>query len=531
MISAMISVAKNQRRGDDSAKSNRIPVWSLVMSLIETYAVSAGSALLSSLLLVVLYRLLQRRSRFLKHSSFAIHAVFILLPVYYFLSEPLSRIHARLPLVMLAMLVFLGVHLAIRLLDTWLFEMIFAKHRHAQVPVVVRDLLRWLLSAVALLVIVRSLFPEVNLNVLAVSSIVVGYILGNATQDTLGNLVSGLALNTESPFAIGDWVTIAGNTGRIQDMTWRATSLRTKAGDYITIPNAAIARETITNFSQPTTEHGCYLDIGVNYGVAPAKVRSTLMEAIRSVPAVLAEPVPKIRLVRYGDFSIDYKIKFYIDDYEQMEEISSRIMERIWYHFKRDNIVIPFPIRDVNMRQVTAEDERRQELAVQERKATQLDAIDLFRPLPADDRRQLAGALEERMYGPGEVIVEEGGVGSAFFIIASGSVEVTVLQNGRQVPVATLSAGDFFGEMSFLTGDKINATIRASGDCTLLALRHTELASILAANSALADDFATILARRQQSVAQSRAQAGAVGSEAATTIAIGKRIRRFFGLA
>jgi CRP-like cAMP-binding protein len=135
------------------------------------------------------------------------------------------------------------------------------------------------------------------------------------------------------------------------------------------------------------------------------------------------------------------------------------------------------------------------------------------------------------MYGPGEVIVEEGGVGSAFFIIASGSVEVTVLQNGRQVSVATLSAGDFFGEMSFLTGDKINATIRASGDCTLLVLRHTELASILAANSALADDFATILARRQQSVAQSRAQAGAVGSEAATTIAIGKRIRRFFGLA
>lgn len=501
------------------------------MTFIQTYIASIGSALLTGLLLAVLYRLLHRRSRLLGSSPIAMHVVFILLPLYLFLSEPLSRLHARIPLMLLAALLFMGVHLAIRLLDTWLFDLVISRNRSASVPVVVRDLVRWLLSAVALLVIIRSLFPEVNLNVLAVSSIVVGYIVGNATQDTLGNLVSGLALNTESPFSIGDWVTIAGHTGRIQDMTWRATSLRTKTGDYITIPNAAIAREAITNYSKPTPEHGCHLDVGVNYGMAPAKVHATLMEAIRSVPDVLAAPVPRIWLVRYNDFSIDYTIKFYIGDFERMEDISSRIMERIWYHFKRNGIVIPFPIRDVNMRQVTAEDERRQELARQERKAALLDSIDLFRPLPADARRQLAGTMEERMFGPGEVIVEEGGVGRAFFVIVSGSVEVTVLQNGRQVPVATLSGGDFFGEMSFLTGDKINATIRASGDCTLLALRHTELAGILAANSALADDFAAVLAKRQQAV-QRHAQAGiGSGGDAASSSVLGKRIRRFFGLA
>lgn len=497
------------------------------MADIQSYAVNAGYALLSSMLLITLYRLVFRKSRILRCSPLAFHLVLILLPVYFFLSTPFTLLNERIPLVMLAVLLFMGVHLTLRLLDTWLFELLLARQRKASIPVVVRDLVRWLLSAVALLMIVRSLFPEVNLNVLAVSSIVVGYIVGNATQDTLGNLISGLALNTESPFEIGDWVTIAGNTGRIQDMTWRATSLRTKTGDYITIPNAAIARETITNFSQPTAEHGCYLDVGVNYGVAPAKVHATLMAAIRSVQDVLASPAAKIRLVRYNDFSIDYKIKFYINDFERMEEISSQIMERIWYHFKRNDISIPFPIRDVNMRQITADDEQIRKQGERMHKVAQLDLIELFHPLPPADRQQLAGKLEEFIYGPGEVIVQQGDTGSSFFIIVAGCVDVWVLQNGRQTMVTSLSSGNFFGEMSFLTGEKINATIKASGDCTVLTLRHTDLVGILAANSTLADDLAVILAKRQQDAARNLAQSGAAG-EAVSVIR--KKIRRFFGL-
>jgi len=499
------------------------------MTLIHTYTLNAGFALLTGLLLVVLYRLLHRRSRLLRSSPITTHIIFILLPIYLFLSEPLSRVYGKIPTALLAALLFMAVNLALRLLDTWIFDIILSRRRTVHVPVVVRDLVRWLLSAIVLLIIIRSFFPEVNLNVLAVSSIVVGYVLGNATQDTLGNLVSGLALNTEAPFSIGDWVTIAGHTGQIQDMTWRATCLRTKARDYIIIPNAAIAREAITNFSQPTTEHGCHLDVGVNYGVAPAKVNRTLMEAIRSVPDVLSAPAPTVRLVRYNDFSIDYKIKFYINDFERMEDISNQIMERIWYHFKRNDIVIPFPIRDVNMRQITAADERRQEDQVRERKTTLLDSIDLFRPLSPEDRHQLAGNLEERIYGPGEIIVAQGGVGTFFYIIASGSVDVSVVQSDRPTTVATLSAGNFFGEMSFLTGEKTNATITATGDCTIMALSHTQLASILAANSALADELAVVLTKRQQSAAQSRALAGATTGTVSSS-AIGKRIRRFFGL-
>ncbi len=505
------------------------------MPTIPTDVLNAGLAVVSYALLFVLYRLLRHRIRLLASSPIAMHLLIVLLPLNLLLSPILARVHARVPLVLLAALIYMCVHLAVRLADAWFFDFILARRKTVSVPVVVRDIFRWLLSAVALLVIIRSLFPDVNLNVLAVSSIVVGYILGNATQDTLGNLVSGLALNTESPFAIGDWVTIAGNTGRIVDMTWRATSLRTKTGDYITIPNAAIARETITNYSQPTTVHAAYVDVGVNYGVAPAKAHEALMEALQSVAEVLRSPDPRIRLVRYNDFSIDYSIKFYINDFEQQEEISSQIMTRIWYSFKRHGISIPFPIRDVNMRQVTVEDERAQVEAERLRKAALLDTIDLFSPLSPDERQQIAAALTERVYGNGEVIVEQGSAGSQFFIIVDGQVDVSVMQGERRTSVATLAKSDVFGEMSFLTGEKTNATITANRDCTVLALCHTELKGILSANSALADEFAAVLANRQQSAAQSLAKAAggqgeAIASDADSARALGRRIRRFFGL-
>jgi len=512
----------------------------MTISSIPAGALNAGLAVVSYVLLFLLYRLLRRRIRLLHSSPIAIHLLMVLLPLNLFLSEPLARLHDRVPLLLLAALLFMCVHLVVRLADVWIFERLLADRKTVSIPVVVRDICRWLFSAVALLVIIRSLFPDVNLNVLAVSSIVVGYILGNATQDTLGNLVSGLALNTESPFAIGDWVTIAGNTGRIVDMTWRATSLRTKTGDYITIPNASIARETITNFSQPTTVHGFTLEVGVNYGVAPAKAQQALLEAVRSVPAVLHSPVPKIWLLRYNDFSIDYRIKLFINDFERLEDISSQVMARIWYSFKRHGIVIPFPIRDVNMRQITPSDEREQAESDLARKEALLTGIDLFKPLSPEERRQLAVALDEHVYGHGEIIVQQGTAGSQFFVLQEGKVDVSVAQGGRTTHVAALAHGDVFGEMSFLTGEKTNATITADGDCTVLVLRHTELKGILAANSALADELAAVLVSRQQSAEQSLAQAdrrpgggrssGGDGQSGDSATALGRRIRRFFGL-
>lgn len=266
-----------------------------------------------------------------------------------FLRDALGHLHANLQTGVQTAFVCLLAYLIIRALDVWIFDFLIVHRRQRQVPAVVCDIARWLVVAIAVFFILRQMFPNLNLNILAMSSLVVGYIVGNATQDTLGNLVAGLALSTESPFSIGDWVMVNGHTGRVTEMTWRAMRLWTKMHDYVIIPNASIAREPIVNYSRPTMCHGFTVEVGTSYDVAPNKVRSVLIEVLNSVPDVLRDPPPRIRLTSYGDFSINYTVRGFVADFENLDDIQSHVMSLIWYQFKREGIVIPFPIRDVRV--------------------------------------------------------------------------------------------------------------------------------------------------------------------------------------
>ena len=80
-------------------------------------------------------------------------------------------------------------------------------------------------------------------------------VLGFALQDTLGNLIAGLAIQIEKPFRVGHWVTLGGQDGLVSEITWRATKIRTKAGNFVIVPNSVLSKDTITNYSEPTLPH------------------------------------------------------------------------------------------------------------------------------------------------------------------------------------------------------------------------------------------------------------------------------------
>ncbi len=425
--------------------------------------------------------------------------------------------------------VFLGITLGLRILDVLVFDVLARWRKRPLVPLVVRDIGRWTLSLIALVSIVRGFFPGVNLNVLAVSSLVVGYVVGNATQDTLGNLIAGLALNTERPFQIGDWVTFGEHTGVVVDTTWRATRLRTKAEDYVVIPNASIAREPIVNFSRPTQNHGCYLPIGVSYETPPNKARTVILGVLREIPEVCKDPKPSVYLVNYGAFSIDFKVMFFIEDYVRMDAIQSAVMDRLWYAFRREGISIPFPIQEERQRDVVA-DERAKQAAELEAIRRLLSGVDLFQTLSPAELDRLAAGTRLEMFASGEKLCRQDQEGDTFYVIRSGQVAISVSgPNGIDLAVAQLGSGAFFGEMSLLTGEKRSATVTAAVDTEVLAVPKPAFAALLQANAALAEKLGTILeqrtAGRQATVATVSAIATASAHSAMVT-----RIRKFFGL-
>ncbi len=427
--------------------------------------------------------------------------------------------------------VFLTVSVGLQFLDIVAFDWTARWQRTPPMPLVIRDIGRWLLTLLVLALLVRYYFPGVNFNVLAVSSLVVGYVVANATQDTLGNLIAGVALNAERPFHIGDWVTMSGHTGVVVDTTWRATRLRTRTDDYVVIPNSAIAKDAIINFSRPTSCHGCQVEFGVSYDTPPNKVRETICAALAGIAEVRRDPPPQIFLKAYGDSSINFMVRCFIDDYAHLEVVHSLVMDRIWYAFKRDGINIPFPIRDVRWRDARL-DEAQQAAAELAAKRQLLESSDLLQSLSPDEMGRLAAEVSDVPYAAGETLFRQGDPGDTFYLVRRGLVEVLAMQDaGTEVPVAHLGPGAFFGEMSLLTGEPRSATIRAETDALVLAVGKGQFSNLLQSDPGLAARLAAVIeARHADRQAKVTAQAVADAAVLAREPLL-DRIRRFFGMA
>ncbi len=460
----------------------------------------------------------------------SLNVLFLVSSVSFFMRPHIEQGYAR---AIYAALFCTFAYIGVRLLDILLFDALI-RHRRGglPVPVVLRATFRWVLLSLAFYLIVKHMYPGVDFRFLAFSTIVLGYILGNASQDTLGNLIAGLALTGERPFSIGDWVRVGDFVGRVTDMTWRATRLQTKMLDYIIIPNSTIAREYIVNYSRPTQSHGFTQEIGVNYGVPPNKVRASIMRACKAVPEILADPAPLVWLHNYGDFSIDYTVKFFIRDFSKLEQIQSDMMDRVWYDFKREDIVIPFPIRDVRpMNDVEAKADRERAASVEAGKEL-LGEIPIFNHLSKEERDQVSERMEEKIYGAGEALVRKGDTGNTFYIILEGSTTVHLGPDTRSAQVAQLKRGDYFGEMCLLTGEPRSATVVAVNDCRVLELSQIVLQELLEEKKSLAEDFAKALKQRADELAklQKSVDAESKHTEQPSEKALLSKIWDFFGI-
>jgi CRP-like cAMP-binding protein len=374
-------------------------------------------------------------------------------------------------------------------------------------------------------------FFGVELTPFLATSAVVGAVLGLALQDSLGNLFSGIALHTEAPFRVGDWVRLADRDGRVEQVSWRATRLRTWYGDTLTIPNNEVARHPVLNYSLPREAHSRFVQIGVSYHTPPNKVFSVINQLLEQVEGVRREPRPSVRIVGYQDSSMLYEVRYYFDDYADYRRIESEILRLVWYHFRRHAIEIPFPVRNVFVRQLDPPAEAAETTSRLERA---LRGIDLFRPLTDEELKLATQRFRLVHYAAGEKVIEEGSPGDSFFVIDRGEVDVFKEIQGRSRPMARLMEGQFFGEMALLTGEHRTATVLAHTDVELYTIDKGGFETILVANPSVAVDISTILSERREALSQAegdvvqRLPPGTSPSDARQRLL--DRIRSYFGI-
>jgi small-conductance mechanosensitive channel/CRP-like cAMP-binding protein len=410
------------------------------------------------------------------------------------------------------------------------FEALFRRRQGAAPPALLDSVVSVLAYGIGLGAIAHHWFG-LELTPFLATSAVVGAVVGLALQDTLGNLFAGIALHTEAPFRVGDWVRVGDRDGRVDQVSWRAMRLQTWDGDTLTVPNNEVARHSILNYSAPRSPHSRVATVGVNYHTPPNKVISVLAGLLEQVPGVQPAPPPTIRIVGYHDFTIHYEVRYFFAAYDEFRRIEGEINRLIWYHFKRHGIEIPFPVRNVFLHHAQAPE-------AQEASATRLERalrqIDLFRPLSDEELSRAAARCRPLHYAAGERIIEEGAPGDSFFILDRGEVEVSKEMGGVRRPLARLMEGQFFGEMALLTGEKRAATVVAATDVDLFTLDKTGFHDIIVGNPAIAVDISTILSERREALSQAE---GDLTTRFQPTSSRGElkerildRIRGYFGL-
>ena len=485
------------------------------------------------LLLEILFRILSR-IKVLKISSTLAHFTFILI----FLLVLLTRSGVPAELFGMKLLtstaLFLGFLVLFNVFDHLLVDVFLESRRDIKVPVLLHQLIRIAVLLLVLFVIISKIF-QAKLSTLLVSSAVVSAVIGLALQDVLGNVVAGVALHVGKPFKVGDWVMVSEQVGAVIQTSWRATTIRTLEGDYVVLPNGSIAREKIINYSDPNPRHAEFAEVGARYEHPPNLVKEAMIQAARGTEGVLPEPHPRVWVMAYGDFSINYKMKYWIDNFPVHPDIRDRVMSNIWYQFRRRGIGIPFPIRDVNLFTVTPEEREKEQ---QERMAgiiRSLEGVDLFSPLSGEERERIARRALIHRYAAGEDIVRQDEEGDSFFIITSGTVEISKTDgSGRKGILARLESGAFFGEMSLLTGEKRTATVTALEDTDVIVINKACMALILEGNPSIAQDLSRKLEHRladtTEKMAELEKESAKTGRDEEKRKHLLRRIRIFFHL-
>lgn len=402
-------------------------------------------------------------------------------------------------------------------------------------------IMRDVMTAAASIVAVFSLASRAgwNLSGLIATSAVLTAVIGFALRDTLGNVIGGLSLQTDQSIQIGDWIKVGDVVGRVVDVRWRYTAVETRNWETLIVPNSVLTTEKVMVLGRRRGEPlqlRRWIWFNVDYRHSPAEVSRVVVEALTQapIPDVAAEPPPHCVLMDLHESYARYAARYWLTELAFDDGTDSVVRTRIYFALQRAAMEFSMPAHAVYLTEAAERDERRGR-EEKERRADALEHVDLFRPLTTEDRGLLAESLHYAPFVTGEVLTRQGAEAHWLYLILRGEVSVRVTADGGlEKEVARLGAGDFFGEMSLMTGARRSATVVALTPVECYRLDKDAFQRIIRDRPAIAEPVAEILARRRTELVAVRENLDQEAQRrhfaAAKSDLLG-RIRDFFGLA
>jgi small-conductance mechanosensitive channel len=375
-------------------------------------------------------------------------------------------------------------------------------------------LLHDLLLALAYVVAALSLLTRVgaDLTGIVATSAVITAVIAFALQDTLGNVIGGVALQLESTIRVDDWIRVQDKfEGRVTEIRWRQTSIETRDWDTVVIPNSFLLKNQVVILGRRAglpRQHRQWVYFNVDFRYAPTDVIHWVEKALRAEPIadIAHEPPPHCLTVDYHESYISYAARYWLTDLALTDPTNSVVRARIYSALKRAGIPLSIPAHAIFITEDDAARKRRKSEEELQRRVDVLRSVEFLSELTQEELRHLAEHLHYAPFVRGEAIIVQGAIAHSLYLLTSGEAEVRVTaEEGKvSIVVSQLAPGSFFGEMGLMTGEPRAATVVALTDVECYRLDKAAFQEIAQQRPALLDNVSHVLARRRAGLEAAR---------------------------
>jgi small-conductance mechanosensitive channel/CRP-like cAMP-binding protein len=383
----------------------------------------------------------------------------------------------------------------------------------------------------------------VDFSGLVATSALLTTITAFSLQGTLSNIVGGVALQLDNSVKVGDWIQLEnGKQGKVREVRWRYTVIETRDWDTMVVPNSSLLAGNITILGkregQPL-QHRMWVYFNVDFRFSPTDVIKAVNDALDAAPIEGVAAEPRAHAICY-DLSRDHKesfayyaIRYWLTDLARDDPTSSKVRERLFAALKRASIPLAIPGAHLWLEQDDVEHRSRKDQRENERRLRALGATEVLHPLHRDELERMAPNLRYAFFAPGETVTKQGAVAHWFYILVSGTVEVSLHTDEGDKVLAKIAAPGFFGEMGLMTGEPRSASVCAVTEVECYRVEKADFHRILQERPEIAAEISGILAKRRVELLALHKDLGDEAKKAKMADEREKilgKVRQFFGL-
>ncbi len=369
-------------------------------------------------------------------------------------------------------------------------------------PMILQDLIVAGSSIIAFFILASR--TGYNLSGLVATSAVITAVVGFSLQDSLINIMGGLAIQLDNSIKVGDWIKVDEKTvGKVIEVRWRYTSIETSNWETIIIPNITLIKNPISvlgkRINQPNQLRR-WIYFNVDFRYSPREVIKVVLDALdnEKIDNISTDPPISCILMDIKDTFGHYAVRYWLTNLAKDDPTDSEVRIWIYYALKRANIPLSMPAQAVFVTEDSSDRKERKSKEEIQNRISVLEKIELFNHLTIDDLEKIATKLRYAPFTRGEVITRQGAEAHWLYIIIKGQVSIQISNyQGETCEVAKLKSGSFFGEMSLMTGEKRSATVVAISDTDCYRIDKSIFQEIIEDRPDIAEVVAEILAKRK----------------------------------